>query len=345
MKKIVTLCIMSLLCVMLFAGCGKDKINNPNLNSDKRLTGKQYVQMNIKDYGSLFLVLDADAAPDTVTNFVYNVDNGYYDGLTFHRVVDGFMIQGGDPDATGSGNSKFNLPGEFAANGFENPISHVRGTISMARLSDDYNSAFSQFFIVQEDVTDIDGLYAAFGTVVSGMDIVDKICSNVPVVNEYGFVNFADQPIISSAVTLTEAEFKHFEQRNFDLSEEDPETVAYAVNMEISAADHGKETVATWTINENSEHYLFSCTTDLTSVALYNYDLITMEYDKENPLASYENLKAGELIDIQTLVPEGLPSQMLLVKKPSGATIRYLITYEGIHGGAELSPLDDPTAN
>lgn len=345
MKKIAYVCILTLLCTMLFAGCGNKNKSNPLLDPNNLLSGTHYVRMDIKDYGSLYLKLDADVAPATVTNFIWNVNNGFYNGLTFHRVVDHFMIQGGDPRANGSGGGAYDLPGEFAANGVENSISHVRGTISMARLDEDYNSASSQFFIMQEDFTELDGLYAAFGTVVYGMDHVDTICSNVPVADENGFVLYENQPVISSAVILTEEEFKLLEKYNFQLPEEgeDEDEVAYAVTMEMTSADHGKDTVATWNLSETAEHYLFSCTTDLANVAVYNFDLATMSYDQDAPLASYKDLKAGELIDIQTLVPEGIPSQILLVTKTTGTSIRYLISYEGIHGGAELAPLDDPT--
>ena len=330
---------------MLFAGCGNKEKINLLLDPNNLMSGTHYVRMDIKDYGSLYLKLDADVAPATVTNFIWNVNNGYYNGLTFHRVVDGFMIQGGDPLANGSGVGAYDVPGEFAANGVENSISHVRGTISMARLDDDYNSASCQFFIMQADYTGLDGLYAAFGTVVHGMEYVDEICANVPVADENGFVLYENQPVISAAVTLTEEEFKLLEKYTFQLPEEDEEEdeVAYSVNMEMTSADHGKETVASWNLSDTVEHYLFSCTTDLAGVAIYNFDLATMSFDQDAPLASYKDLKAGELIDIQTLVPEGIPSQILLVTKTTGTSIRYLISYEGINGGAELAPLDDPT--
>lgn len=345
MKKIAYVCILTMLCTLLFAGCGNKNRTNLLLDPNNLVSGTHYVRMDIKDYGSLYLKLDADVAPATVTNFIWNVNNGFYNGLTFHRVVDGFMIQGGDPLANGSGVGAYDLPGEFAANGVENSISHVRGTISMARLDNDYNSASCQFFIMQEDFTDLDGLYAAFGTVVHGMDYVDAICSNVPVIDENGFVSFDKQPVISSAVILTEAEFKTLEKNGFKTpdNDTDEDEVPYAVKMEMTSADHGKETVATWNLSETAEHYLFSCTTDLANVAIYNFDLVTMSFDKDAPLASYKDLKAGELIDICTLVPEGIPSQILLVTKTSGTSIRYMISYEGINGGAELAPLDDPT--
>ena len=133
------------------------------------LTGKHYVEMKVKDYGTIELELDSDVAPITVTNFINLVNSKFYDGLTFHRIIDGFMIQGGDPLGNGTGGSSKTIKGEFSENGVKNSISHVRGVISMARSSD-YNSASSQFFIVQEDTTSLDGQYAAFGKVISGME-------------------------------------------------------------------------------------------------------------------------------------------------------------------------------
>lgn len=121
--------------------------------------------------------LDAAAAPITCENFLALVKDGFYDGLIFHRVIKDFMIQGGDPTGTGMGGAKNKIKGEFAANGVKNPISHVRGVISMARAQD-FNSASSQFFIVHNDSVFLDGQYAAFGKVVEGMDAVDEIaCS------------------------------------------------------------------------------------------------------------------------------------------------------------------------
>lgn len=132
------------------------------------------VEITMKDGGVIKLALDPDAAPITVENFVNLVNDEFYDGLIFHRVIEGFMIQGGDPEGTGMGGSKDNIKGEFASNGWNNTISHVPGVISMARSSDP-DSASSQFFITHGDATFLDGDYAAFGTVVEGMDVVNKI--------------------------------------------------------------------------------------------------------------------------------------------------------------------------
>lgn len=134
-----------------------------------------YAEIKIESYGTIKVFLDAEAAPITVANFVKLAKDGFYDGLTIHRVVSNFMIQGGDPNADGSGGSKDKIKGEFLANGYDNPISHKRGVISMARRGDSYNSASCQFFICNADSPFLDGKYAAFGYVVEGMDVVDAI--------------------------------------------------------------------------------------------------------------------------------------------------------------------------
>ena len=147
---------------------------------------KAGVRMTVKDYGVIELELDRDAAPKTVKNFVSLVKQGFYDGLTFHRVVEGFMIQGGDPKGNGTGNGPRNVKGEFLMNGYENPIIHERGVISMAR-SNDYDSASCQFFIVHESTPEnrwaLDGQYAAFGRVTKGMEVVDAIVENAIIAN------------------------------------------------------------------------------------------------------------------------------------------------------------------
>lgn len=164
-------------------------------------TGKHHAEMVVKDYGTIALELDADVAPITVANFAKLANEGFYDGLTFHRIISGFMIQGGDPLGTGMGGSDKNIKGEFSANGVQNSISHVRGTISMAR-SQSYNSASSQFFIVHEDSTFLDGQYAAFGKVTSGMEIVDKICEDTKVEDDNGTVLQENQPVIEKITMI-----------------------------------------------------------------------------------------------------------------------------------------------
>jgi peptidyl-prolyl cis-trans isomerase B (cyclophilin B) len=131
--------------------------------------------MTVKDYGDIAIELYPEKAPNTVRNFVHLARQGFYDGLTFHRVIEGFMIQGGDPQGIGTGGPGYAIKGEFASNGFKkNDLKHVRGAVSMAR-SMYKDSAGSQFFIVQEDQPGLDGDYAAFGQVTGGMDVVDAI--------------------------------------------------------------------------------------------------------------------------------------------------------------------------
>ena len=156
------------------------------------------VNMEIENYGTIEMELYPDLAPDTVDNFISLIKEGFYDGLTFHRIIDGFMIQGGDPTGTGFGGSNKKIKGEFFANGFENDLKHERGVISMARASNSYDSASSQFFIVQTTYPSLNGLYAAFGKVTNGMDIVDKICKDTPVEDNNGTVLPENQPKITN---------------------------------------------------------------------------------------------------------------------------------------------------
>ena len=170
--------------------------------NEELLTGLHHVTIDVQDYGTISLELDADTAPISVTNFINLANEGFYDGLTFHRIISGFMIQGGDPNGNGTGGSEKTIKGEFSANGVENDISHVRGVISMARANGP-DSGSSQFFIVHEDSTFLDGQYAAFGHVTDGMDVVDAICEAVPVQDNNGTVAAADQPVIT-AVTVVD---------------------------------------------------------------------------------------------------------------------------------------------
>lgn len=157
------------------------------INTSSQLTGTHHAEIKVKDYGEIDVELDADTAPITVTNFVKLIQDNFYDGLTFHRIIDGFMIQGGDPNGDGTGGANEDIKGEFTNNGVKNDISHVRGTISMARGSDP-DSASSQFFIVQSDSTYLDGDYAAFGHVTSGMDVVDRISKDAKPTDSNGSI-------------------------------------------------------------------------------------------------------------------------------------------------------------
>lgn len=157
-----------------------------------------YVEMEIENYGTVKLELDGAAAPITVTNFVNLVNDHFYDGLTFHRIMDGFMVQGGDPTGTGVGGSSKTIKGEFAQNGVDNPISHKTGVISKARNSISMDSASSQFFICVADDEFLDGAYAAFGHVTEGMDVITKIAKGAKPVDDNGTIKPEEQPIIKT---------------------------------------------------------------------------------------------------------------------------------------------------
>lgn len=220
MRKISSILMTVLLGALCLTGCGSTDNNTAadrnvssaavsspaadaesNVASDNEdsdlLSGKHHIKIKVKDYGTISVELDADVAPITVTNFVDLAKDGFYDGLTFHRIISGFMIQGGDPLGNGTGGSDKTIKGEFSENVVENSISHVRGTISMAR-SQDYDSASSQFFIMHKDNPGLDGQYAAFGTVTKGMEVVDKICEDTQVEDENGTVAAENQPVIKS---------------------------------------------------------------------------------------------------------------------------------------------------
>ena len=198
MKRKIGIAAAIILALFVVTGCQKQE-ETPKKSEQKKteaseelLSGTHHAEIQVKDYGTITVELDADTAPITVTNFVNLAKDGFYDNLTFHRIMDGFMIQGGDPT----------IKGEFSSNGVENEISHTRGTISMARAQDP-DSASSQFFIVQEDSDYLDGNYAAFGHVTSGMEIVDQICKDVPVEDDNGTVKAENQPVIEK-ITITD---------------------------------------------------------------------------------------------------------------------------------------------
>ena len=177
--------------LMLLSGCGSDAYSK----------GLHHAELQVEGYGTITMELDADTAPITVSNFCKLAKDGFYDGLTFHRIIDGFMIQGGDPEGTGRGGSDETIKGEFSENGVKNDISHERGVISMARSSDP-DSASSQFFIVQSDSTFLDGDYAGFGHVTEGMDIVDKICEDAKPTDDNGTISKEEQPVIEKVTII-----------------------------------------------------------------------------------------------------------------------------------------------
>ena len=168
---------------------------------DESLT--YFADIDIEGYGVITIQLDQAAAPVTCANFVELAESGFYDGLTFHRIIAGFMMQGGDPKGNGTGGSDNKIVGEFKANGYENNLSHVRGTVSMARSSAK-NSASSQFFICHEDAPHLDGSYAAFGTVTAGMDVVDAVCEAAQPTDNNGTIPADAQPVMTSVTIRTE---------------------------------------------------------------------------------------------------------------------------------------------
>lgn len=208
MKRKIGIAAAIILALFVVTGCQKQE-ETPKKSEQKKteaseelLSGTHHAEIQVKDYGTITVELDADTAPITVTNFVNLAKDGFYDNLTFHRIMDGFMIQGGDPNGDGTGGADQTIKGEISSNGVENEISHTRGTISMARAQDP-DSASSQFFIVQEDSDYLDGNYAAFGHVTSGMEIVDQICKDVPVEDDNGTVKAENQPVIEK-ITITD---------------------------------------------------------------------------------------------------------------------------------------------
>ena len=197
-RNALVLLLAAVLVTSLCSACGdeSDNLLDPNLT--------YFADIVIEGYGTITVKLDPTAAPITAKNFVDLAQSGFYNGLTFHRVKPGFVIQGGDPKGDGTGSSDNKIPGEFAANGHDNPISHVRGVISMAR-SNDYNSASCQFFIVHRDSTDsLDGRYAAFGYVTEGMEIVDEICAVARPIDSNGRLSPVSQPVITTITIRTE---------------------------------------------------------------------------------------------------------------------------------------------
>lgn len=174
---------------------GKQEALDPTL--------KYYADIEIKDYGKITILLEQDDAPITCANFVKLAKSGFYDGLTFHRIMEGFMMQGGCPEGTGFGGADETIIGEFAANGIMNTLSHIRGAISMAR-STPFNSASSQFFIVHEDSTFLDGGYAVFGYVTEGIEVVDAVCTAAKPVDNNGSISADAQPIMTSVTIRTE---------------------------------------------------------------------------------------------------------------------------------------------
>ena len=208
MRKLLSICLAALL-VLSLAGCGKTSVvgitttsKAPAANEESQGVGTHHAEIDIQDYGTITVELDGDAAPITVQNFMDLANDGFYDGLTFHRIISGFMMQGGDPNGNGTGGSENTIKGEFSANGVENSLSHTRGAISMAR-SQAYDSASSQFFICHADSTFLDGQYACFGYVTDGMDVVDAVCEAAQPTDGNGTIPADQQPVIT-AIRITD---------------------------------------------------------------------------------------------------------------------------------------------
>ena len=196
-KKIVALLMMVATCAMLAVCGGEEDTVSSGATEEQVETVYRHVEITVKDYGTIKVELNETVAPITVANFIKLAEEGFYDGLTFHRIINGFMIQGGDPKGNGTGGSDEKIKGEFSANGVENNLSHTRGAISMARAKS-MDSASSQFFIMHEDADYLDGQYACFGYVTEGIEIVDAICKDTPVVDNNGTVLPDNQPVIES---------------------------------------------------------------------------------------------------------------------------------------------------
>lgn len=192
MKRIIGLVLVILAFSFTLMSCGNKSLST---KSGGKQMVKPKIEISVKEYGKMQFELDPENAPLTVENFLKLAKSGFYNGLTFHRIIAGFMIQGGDPLGNGTGGSPDKIKGEFAENGVDNKIEHRRGVISMAR-SQSFDSASSQFFICHEDSTFLDGQYAAFGKILSGIEIVDKICEDTRVLDGNGTVNKLEQPVI-----------------------------------------------------------------------------------------------------------------------------------------------------
>ena len=201
-KELKTILVMLLsVSLIMLVGCGGGGSSEPEPEEPEtpavECIGIHHAEIEIEGYGTVCVELDGDTAPVTVQNFMDLANSGFYDGLTFHRIIDGFMIQGGDPNGDGTGGSGNNIVGEFASNGHPNDIAHVKGVISMAR-SQDPNSASSQFFIMVADAPHLDGEYAAFGHVTSGQEIVDQIAAEAQTLDSNGTVAPENQPVITT---------------------------------------------------------------------------------------------------------------------------------------------------
>lgn len=204
MKKFYTLLLATI--VLILAACGSETTNDTAQEGITDYTAdiieNPIVTITMESDEKIVIELEPKTAPNTVANFISLVEDGFYDGLIFHRVIPGFMVQGGDPDGTGMGGPNYSIKGEFTSNGFDNSLTHERGVLSMARTGQP-DSAGSQFFIMVEQASHLDGDYAAFGKVIEGMDVVDKI---VAVKRDN-----MDKPLIDQKMKSVEVDTKGFD--------------------------------------------------------------------------------------------------------------------------------------
>ena len=201
---------IAVLLAFTICGCAKKSSSNSSSSSSSKFSADNFkqtdqVEIEVANYGKIKVGLDANAAPITVANFKQLVSDGFYNGLTFHRIIKDFMMQGGDPKGDGTGGSEKTIKGEFTENGVNNLLAHTRGAISMARSSD-MDSASSQFFIVHQTSSNnsksLDGKYCCFGYVLEGMDVVDKIIAAAQPSDSNGTIPAAQQPRITSIKLL-----------------------------------------------------------------------------------------------------------------------------------------------
>ncbi len=282
MKRITAIILLCFLTLTLFAGCENSNISTTDgrdveaiiaekaaleikkVELDKTL--KYFATIEIEDYGKIKLELDQMTAPITVANFVSLAQSGFYDNLTFHRIMDGFMMQGGDPEGTGLGGAKETIKGEFTNNGHYNSLSHQRGVISMARSSNSMDSASSQFFIVHKDSTFLDGDYAAFGWVLEGMDVVDAICNDARPTDNNGTIPASQQPIIKKVTITTEKNQAYI----------DAQATAKENQEKINATVAEKEALEITKVELDKSKVYFA------TIEIENYGNITVELDHYN---------------------------------------------------------------
>ena len=202
--------LVSALLAITICGCAKKNSSSSSSSSNTKYSADNFkqtdaVEIEVANYGKIKVGLDANAAPITVANFKKLVGDGFYNGLTFHRIIADFMMQGGDPKGDGTGGSEKTIKGEFTENGVNNLLAHTRGAISMARSSD-MDSASSQFFIVHQTSSNnsksLDGKYCCFGYVLEGMEVVDKIIADAKPTDSNGTIPAASQPKITSIKLL-----------------------------------------------------------------------------------------------------------------------------------------------